>query len=69
MCGETLGMRSTYQNKITSSYKSGSANASELQHSMDAFTGVQDVLHETQYVLGNVLSWSVELVLRDVNSS
>jgi hypothetical protein len=27
MCGQTLGMNSTYQNKKTSPYKQGSANA------------------------------------------
>jgi hypothetical protein len=69
MCGGTLGMSPTYQNKITSSYKRGSANASELQLSKDEFTSVQDVLHETQYILGNVLSRSVELVLHVVSRS
>jgi hypothetical protein len=52
-----LVLNSTYQNKKTSS-----DNASELQHCKDAFT--RSAQYVLQHILGNVLSWLVQLVQR-----
>jgi hypothetical protein len=43
ICGQTLGMSSTYQNKKTSSYKCGSTNAS-LQNCSIERAHLQEVL-------------------------
>jgi hypothetical protein len=62
MYEQTLGVSSTYQNKKTRSHKCGSHTLPfRVQHWKNALTRIaQNFLHETEYMIEHILSWTVE---------